>query len=108
MDPLQGQALASFQEKMYYIRYILIDEMSFIGRKLLERIGMRLHEAFPNHNQIPFGGRSIMLFDDLGQLPLVKGIPMYGSISNGGILWRSFTKFITLSKIFHQIGEDPT
>lgn len=56
MAPLQGQTLATFQESMYFIRYILIDEMSFIGPKLLQQIDNRLHEAFPSQNQIPFGG----------------------------------------------------
>ncbi|XP_059066108.1 uncharacterized protein LOC131857481 [Cryptomeria japonica] len=87
MVPLQGQTLASFQESMYFIHYILIDEMSFIGRRLIQCIDMRLHEAFPTHNQIPFGGRSIILFGDLGQLPPVKDIPMYASNSYGGTLW---------------------
>lgn len=81
--------------------------MSFIGPKLLQKIDMRLHEAFPNHSQLPFGGRSIMIFGDLGQLPLVKDIPMYASKSYGASLWRSFTKVLTLSKIFWKIGEEP-
>lgn len=108
MVPLQGQMLATLQESMYFIRYILIDEMSFIVPKLLQQIDNRLHEAFPSQNHIPFGGRSIMLFGDLGQLPPVKDIPMYASTSYGGILWCSFTTIITLNKIFCQIGDDPT
>ena len=35
MQPLKGQSLAIFQEEMRHIRYVLIDEMSFIGPKLL-------------------------------------------------------------------------
>ncbi|XP_057866341.2 uncharacterized protein LOC131073844 [Cryptomeria japonica] len=108
MVPLQGQTLASFQESMYFIHYILIDEMSFIGHRLIQCIDMRLCEAFPTHNQIPFGGRSIILFGDLGQLPPVKDIPMYASNSYGGTLWQTFTTIITLDKIFRQIGEQPT
>ncbi|XP_057849653.2 uncharacterized protein LOC131060435 [Cryptomeria japonica] len=107
MVPLQGQTLANFQESMYFIHYILINEMSFIGRSLIQCIDMRLHEAFPTHNQIPFGRCSIILFGDLGQLLLVKDIPMYASNSYGGTLWRTFTTIITLDKIFRQIGEQP-
>ncbi|XP_059064929.1 uncharacterized protein LOC131856976 [Cryptomeria japonica] len=92
---------------MYFIRYIIIDEMSFIGPKLIQRIDIRLREAFPAHNQLQFGGRSIILFGDLGQLPPVKDIPMYASISCGGTLWHSFITVITLKKIFHQTGEQP-
>lgn len=108
MTPLQGQTLATFQESMHFIQYILIDEMSFIGPKLLQQIDKRLREAFPSQNHIPFGGRSIMLFGDLGKLPPVKDIPIYASTSYGGILWHSFTTIITLDKVFHQIGDDPT
>ncbi|XP_057817259.2 uncharacterized protein LOC131030442 [Cryptomeria japonica] len=107
MHTLQGQTLASFQESMYFIRYIIIDEMSFIGPRFIQRIDIRLREAFPAHNQLPFGGRSIILFGDLGQLPPVKDIPMYASTSYGGTLWRSFITIITLKKIFHQIGDQP-
>ncbi|XP_059074789.1 uncharacterized protein LOC131874875 [Cryptomeria japonica] len=107
MHPLQGQTLASFQESMYFIRYIIIDEMSFIGPKLIQHIDIRLREAFATHNQLPFGGHSIILFGDLGQLPPVKDIPMYTSTSYGGTLWRSFITIITLKKIFRQIGDQP-
>ncbi|XP_059076335.1 uncharacterized protein LOC131875721 [Cryptomeria japonica] len=69
MHPLQGQALTVLQEDMKYVRYILIDEMSFIGPKLLLRIDMRLHEAFPNRQHLPFGGISIILIGDFAQLP---------------------------------------
>ena len=34
MRPLQGQSLAIFQEEMKHIRYILIDEMIFLGPRL--------------------------------------------------------------------------
>lgn len=75
MVPLQGQTLASFQESMYFICYIIIDEMSFTSPNLIQRIDIRLREAFPAHNQLLFGGCSIILFGDLGQLPPVKEIP---------------------------------
>ncbi|XP_059064231.1 uncharacterized protein LOC131856450 [Cryptomeria japonica] len=107
MHPLQGQTLASFQESMYFIRYIIINEMSFIGPRFIQRIDIRLREAFPAHNQLPFRGCSIILFGDLGQLPPIKDIPMYASTSYGGTLWHSFITIITLKKIFRQIGDQP-
>ena len=45
--PLEGNALAKFQEELRHIRYILIGEMSFIGPKLLSHIDEHLREAFP-------------------------------------------------------------
>ena len=46
MQPLQNQALTTFQEEMKYIKYILIDEMSFIGQKLLLKVNNRV-KPFP-------------------------------------------------------------
>ena len=38
MQPLQGQTLIAFQEELKYIKNILIDEMTFVGPKLLLKI----------------------------------------------------------------------
>ena len=51
--------------------------MSFIGKNLLIRIDSRLHHAFPENANIPFGGKSIILVGDLGQLPPVMDKPVY-------------------------------
>ena len=45
MINLQGLRLITLQQEMRHIRYILIDEMSFIGRKLLTHIDVRLRQA---------------------------------------------------------------
>ncbi|GBB95752.1 hypothetical protein RclHR1_26020001 [Rhizophagus clarus] len=38
---------------------------------------MRLWQAFPERNNEPFGGRSVILFDDFGQLSPVLDLSMY-------------------------------
>ena len=38
MQPLKGRSLSIFQEEMRHIRYVPIDEMSFIGPRLLIQI----------------------------------------------------------------------
>ena len=53
---LQGTRLTSFQQEMENIKYILIDEMSFIGQNMLENIDSRLRQAFPHKADISFGG----------------------------------------------------
>ena len=53
---LQGTRLASFQQEMQNIKYILIDEMSFIGQNMLENIDSRLRQAFPHKADISFRG----------------------------------------------------
>lgn len=42
MNPLKGQLLTIFQEDFKHIKYILIDEMSFLGPMLLLKIDSRL------------------------------------------------------------------
>ena len=76
--------------------------MSFIGPKMLTQIDARLRKAFPSHCTIPFGGCSIIRLGDLGQLSLVKDIPMYVGASVGTALWRTFDTFIMLKTIFQQ------
>ena len=87
MQPLKGLSLSLFQEEMRHIRYVLIDEMSFIGPSLFIQIDSRLHEAFPKNKSTPFGGRSIILVGDLGQFPPVRDKPMYAGKTTGKVLW---------------------
>ena len=53
--------------------------MSFIGKNLLMRIDSRLHQAFLENANIPFGGRSTILVGDLGQFPPVMDKLVYAS-----------------------------
>ena len=108
MHCLEGQSLSNLQERLYQIQYILIDEMSFIGPKLLTRIDDPLREAFPSQCTSPFGGCSIILPSYFGQFPLVKDTPMYVGLSRGNAFWHTFNTFVTLSTIFHQQGDIPS
>ena len=76
--------------------------MSFIGPKMLTQIDARLRQSFPLKSTIPFGGCSIILLGDFGQLPPVKYIPMYAVSSIGTTLWHTFDTFIMLETIFRQ------
>ena len=106
MNPLHGQTLSTFQEEKKHIQYILIDEMSFIGPKFFVQIESRLHECFPENNNYSFDNRSIIIVDDLGQLPLVMDKPIYAKATLGKCLWIDFTTVIILETIFHQKGTD--
>jgi ATP-dependent DNA helicase PIF1 len=105
---LEGNSLSILQEDLKHIRYILIDEMSFIGPTLFSHIDKCLREAFPLHKNTPFGGFSIILIGDLDQFPPIKDIPLYASASHGSTLWCSFNTMITLQTIFCQQGDDPS
>ncbi|CAG8731859.1 2835_t:CDS:2 [Cetraspora pellucida] len=48
-----------------------------VGQKMLALIDMQLRQAFPEKKDQPFGGRSIILIGDFGQLPPVLDDPMF-------------------------------
>ncbi|XP_057853551.2 uncharacterized protein LOC131063676 [Cryptomeria japonica] len=102
---LEGTRLTSLQEEIQHIKYILIDEMSFIGQNLLQNIDSRLRQAFLEKSNMSFGGRSIILVGDLGQLPPISDKPPYDSNVCAKLLWQEFKTVVTLDKVFRQDGE---
>lgn len=87
---------------MRHIRYILIDEMSFLGLRLFIQIDSRLREEFFDKKTSPFGGRSIILVGDLGQLPHVKYNPLYADNTARKVLRKNFNIVVTLDIVFRQ------
>ena len=67
-------SLATLQEEIKHILYILIDEMSFIGPNFHRHIDEHLEEAFTLQRNITFSGCSIKLVVDIGQLMSIKHI----------------------------------
>ncbi|XP_057833467.2 uncharacterized protein LOC131044209 [Cryptomeria japonica] len=104
MHPLTGQALFTFQEHFRHVKHLLIDKMSFLGPKLLLKIGSRLRQAFSDRQHETFGGLSMILVGDLGQLLPVMDKPAYASHSTTLNLWRSFTIVVKLHTVFRQQG----
>ena len=46
---LQGDLLNKLLQSLAVVRYIIIDEMSMVGRKLFGQVDRQLHQAFSNH-----------------------------------------------------------
>ena len=90
---------------MRHIKYILIHEIRFIERNFLKKIDARLRQVFRENSNVPFGGRSIILISDLGQLPLVMDKTLYACEGPAIELWNLFTKFVTLDMVFRQDGQ---
>ena len=44
---LEGQRLSALQESLCGVEYLIIDEMSIVGRKLFDQVDRRLRQAFP-------------------------------------------------------------
>ena len=99
---LTGQALVRLQTKLKDINYILIDEYSMLGQTLFGWIDKRCRQATGNCSEV-FGGKSIILVGDQGQLPPVADKPLYhsrpsSSISEQGHLaYRMFSTVVKLS-----------
>ena len=97
-----GMSLTSLQEAFRNVRVVVIDEMSMVGRRMLRAIDDRLRQAKAKPN-LPFGGVSIFLCGDFGQLPPVADVPMYDDCNKGGDLsrkgkltWRACTHSLEL------------
>src|SRR4051794_28655862 len=79
---------------------------------MLALVDKRLREAFPEHNNEPFSGWSIILFGDFGQLPPVIDLLMYArnvshdTTSNDGIAsYKNFREVYKLDVIQRQSGD---
>jgi ATP-dependent DNA helicase PIF1 len=77
---LNGSTLANFQNKFKDITHIIIDEYSMVHQVMLAVIDKRLRQATGRDEW--FGGISVILVGDPGQLPPVGGSPLYQSIFN--------------------------
>ena len=110
---LEGERLNKLQQSFSKVRYIIIDEMSMVGRKTLGQVDRRLRQAFPHHAQEVFGGCSCLLVGDFGQLPPVMDLPLYtidsrSELSNQGReAYQSFHQAVVLDQVMRQTGHDP-
>lgn len=73
---IDGQKLKNLQDKFSAIMHIIIDEYSMLSQVMLGIIDKRLRQATGIENEF-FGGISVILIGDPGQLLLVGGAPLY-------------------------------
>lgn len=108
---LQGEKLNDIQQSFSEVDYIIIDEMSMVGRKLFAQVDRRLRQIFPHRAQEVLGGCSCILFGDFGQLPPVMDLSLYTTVSRGELsdqgsaTYHSFDQAIVLDKIMRQSGQ---
>ena len=68
--PVESARLQQLESDFEHVRYLIIDEMSMVGRRSLGQIDHLLRQA--TGVDTPFGGLSVLLVGDHGQLPPVK------------------------------------
>ena len=109
---LEGERLTKLQQSFSEIKYLIIDEMSMVGRKALGQVDRRLRQAFPHHSQQVFEGCSCLLFGDFGQLPPVMDLPLYTTHSHselsdqGRAAYQTFQQAVVLDQVMRQAGQD--
>ena len=91
------------------MRYLIIDERSFVGQRLFAHIDARLQQIMPATANGPgaFGGLSVLLFGDDGQLPPVRDSCLYSRPTDicsavGYDLYKLFKLCVNLTTVFRQ------
>ena len=103
---LNADTKSKLRSIFWYLKLIIIDEISMVGAQTLRKIDNQLKQIFDNEK--PFGGISILTFGDFNQLRPVQEIYIFESTSrsdiailSGPILWRLF-KYYKLTEIMRQ------
>ena len=110
---LEGERLHQMQQSLASMKYLIIDEMSMVGRKILGQVDKRLRQVFPHRADEVFGGCSCLLFGDFGQLPPVMDLPLYTTLSRtalsdlGKAAYQLFDHAVILDQVMRQSGQDP-
>ena len=78
---LKDEQLRKFQLQNKNLKFIVIDEMSMVGARLLHLIDRRCRDIFPNIAE-SFAGLHVYMFGDFRQLPPVKDAPLYNDHFN--------------------------
>ncbi len=107
-NKISTETLTTMQNALKNIQYIILDECSMMGQRLLFKFDQRLREICAN--DLPFGGKNIIFVGHFAQLPPVLDTPMWmkppfdaNDVKRQGYaLYKQFNKIITLEKIHRQ------
>ena len=94
---LEGDKLHDMQQSLLEMNYLIIDEMSMVGRKMFDR---RLRQIFPHNAHQMLGGCSCILFGDFAQLPPVMDLPLYTTQSRNDLSDLGSSTYHFLTKLW--------
>ena len=98
--PLKSSALARLQTDLKGLKYVIINEFSMIGQKMFGWINRRCKEA-TGRTIFPFGGISVILVGEIGQLPSIGDQVKYRTKPTINIALEGYCmyrKFATVAK----------
>ena len=110
---LEGNCLHELQQSFHGIRYLIIDAISMVGRKVFGQVDRRLRQALPHNAHEVLGSCSCLLFGDFGQLPPVMDLPLYtietrtDLSDQGRSAYLQFDKAYVLNQVMRQAGNSP-
>ena len=95
--------MCRLQESVNNIRYIIIDEYSMLGQVTFGWIDKRCKQA-TGYNDRVFGGKSLILTGDRGQLPPVADISLFIMLNHQTLLVNKVIKhIICLTKLLNSL-----
>ncbi|XP_066926766.1 uncharacterized protein [Clytia hemisphaerica] len=97
---LTGNALHELRLKFKYLKVLLIDEISMIGKRSFDDLNRRLQEI--KQIKEPFGDVALLLIGDFFQLPPIKQNSIYKTKLD--YAWEEF-KLYELDEIVRQSGD---
>lgn len=96
------KSLELLQARFKGVKYIVIDEVSMIGQRMLGWLDVRLKSASCQKDK-PFGGFNVIIVGDFGQLSPIGDTPLWKQPTRskgfveGHILYKEFKKIVVLS-----------
>ncbi|KPM39851.1 hypothetical protein AK830_g6688 [Neonectria ditissima] len=113
LPPISASDMSNLQAKLRSVRYLVIDEKSMIGLRMLGLIDARLRQVFPQGQNKFFGGLNVLLLGDFYQLPPVMEKPLYSNANltttselAGRNAYHAFKKTVILKQVVRQAGDD--
>lgn len=97
-NELSGESLVQLQNRFLDVEYILIDEYSMLGQSTFGWIDRRCRQSTGLKQQL-FGGKSILLIGDPGQLPPVADKPLFHSKPTGNIEEQGYFAYHMFNKV---------